>query len=113
MNTSVSPTRTQSKGLRLVLFDSGEDFMNGLNLFLEGGELSGIFYKVRPVSIIVSEKVIPLLVKKGLKFRVLKSIIEANLTPRQHKDIEHNKALLIKCGEMMFFEKHMSSGRSL
>lgn len=108
MSATVGFTGLQSKDLRMIFFSSWEEFRKSHPLFHEDKKLLGVPYQIAPGSLVVPKSVVPLLRKKGLKFDVIKPIVEDELTPEQDVAVASNKAILIQRGGAIFFMRRVS-----
>jgi len=107
--------------LRMLVFPSRKEYDKGMHLFYTDEEVMGVPFVMSPkvgkgfAALVLPAAAIFLLRAKGLKFRVVEPIAEADLTPKQRKELKRKKIYLIHIGTGMdpqgvYVEKFTAAG---
>lgn len=102
MSVLVNSANFHNKNLRMLCFSSWEDFLQR-PFFPDDQDLRDFPYQIGPVSIIVPVEAVLVLQARSLKFDILEPVTESDLTPQQDRALKSNKAILYRCGEVVFF----------
>ena len=95
--------RLQIKDLRMLFFSSHEERIENKLILREDEELKDFAHIAYSGFPIVHAKEIPMLRKKGLKFKVSKPITYLGLTPKQRKLLGERKAFFVERGSLGIF----------
>ena len=114
MSAPINLSELQGKNLRMLVFSSLEERAKCKRLFEEDEELKHFTYLNDSRSPVVLEEAIPLLRKKGLKFKALKpiptdlskpvmKIMKNELTLKQRKLLQQKRAYFVKIRGLALF----------
>ncbi len=109
MSASVNVPEINTADLQLAKFQSKKELCRANSFFRKDKKFTNFPWATGPLSLVAPSKAILLLKTNGLKFYVKKPIKESDLTPKQNRSLDEDKAILFGCWGAVFFLERISS----